>query len=125
MLKKGGALICTDISDQMITKLHDRFKKSEFGLVPGNKTMIKAEELGSSEDRSIEVPKISAGERLVIAGVANNEALPFKEGQFDCYLANLSLMLVDNYKNMLAEALRVTQSGATFGFTVYGREGNF
>ncbi len=34
-------------------------------------------------------------------------------------------MLVDNYKNMLNEALRVTKSGATFGFTVYGREGNF
>lgn len=118
-------MVCTDISDQMITKLHERFSQSEFGLIPGNQTTIKAEELGSSEDRSIEVPKIAAGERLVIAGVANNEALPFKDGQFDCYLANLSLMLVDNYKNMLAEAIRVTQSGATFGFTVYGREGNF
>jgi tRNA splicing endonuclease len=34
-------------------------------------------------------------------------------------------MLVDNYRNMLKEALRVAKSGASFGFTVYGKEGNF
>ena len=34
-------------------------------------------------------------------------------------------MLVDNYKNMLDEALRVTCSGASFGFSIYGREGYF
>lgn len=46
--------------------------------------------------------------RLVVGAVANNECLPFEDGTFDCYLANLSLMLVDNYKNQLSEALRVT-----------------
>ncbi len=57
--------------------------------------------------------------------VANNEYLPYFDATFDCYMANLSLMLVDNYKNMLKEAIRVTIPGATFGFTIYGREGYF
>ena len=33
-------------------------------------------------------------------------------------------MLVDNYKNQLKEALRVTQSGSYFGFVVWGRREN-
>ena len=33
-------------------------------------------------------------------------------------------MLVDNHKNMLKEALRVTQSGAALAFTVWGRKQN-
>ena len=58
---------------------------------------------------------------MVLGCLANNECLPFKDATFDCYLANLSLMLVDNHKNMLKEALRVTQSGAALAFTVWGR----
>lgn len=61
----------------------------------------------------------------MVGRLANNECLPFKDASFDCYLGNLSLMLVDNYRNMLKEALRVTVQGASFGFTIYGREGNF
>ena len=64
-------------------------------------------------------------ERLVIGAVANNESLKFNIQTFDCYIANLSLMLVDNYKNMLNEAFRVGTSGCTYGFTVYGKESNF
>ena len=54
--------------------------------------------------------------------MANNESLPFKEDTFDCYLANLSLMLVDNHMNQLAEAFRVSKRGAHLGFTVWGRK---
>ena len=125
MLKKGGVLVCTDIADQMISRLQERFEASEWKLIPGNQSIIRAEELGKTDDKSFQIPSNPLDSRLVIAGVANNEALPFEDSQFDCYIANLSLMLVDNYKNMLAEALRVTQAGASFGFTVYGREGNF
>lgn len=63
-------------------------------------------------------------ERAVFASVANNESLPFNDSTFDCYLASLSLMLVDNYKNQLQEAFRVTQPGASLGFTVWGRKQN-
>ncbi len=63
-------------------------------------------------------------DRFILGAVANNESLPFIDGSFDCYIANLSLMLVDNYKNQLSEALRVTQPGATFGFSIIGRKEN-
>lgn len=56
------------------------------------------------------------------ASIGNNESLPYTDDTFDCYLANLSLMLVDNYKNQLQEALRVTKQGATFGFSIWGRK---
>ena len=56
--------------------------------------------------------------------MANNESLPFKDSTFDCYLANLSLMLVHNHSNQLKEAFRVAQPGATFGFTIWGRKEN-
>ena len=54
--------------------------------------------------------------------MANNESLPFKHETFDCYLASLSLMLVDNHLNMLREAFRVCKPGASLGFTIWGRK---
>ena len=38
-------------------------------------------------------------DRAVIAGIANNESLPFTDGTFDCYISSLSLMIVDNHMN--------------------------
>ena len=55
---------------------------------------------------------------------ANNESLPFEDASFDAYIANLSLMLVDNHKNMLSEAYRVLKSGCYAGFSVWGSEEN-
>ena len=84
------------------------------------------EELVSSFDLEeyLQSKDFDEKKRFVLGALANNECLPFKDGTFDCYLANLSLMLVDNYQNMLKEALRVTQKGATFGFTLWGRREN-
>lgn len=65
--------------------------------------------------------QVSDQERFVFGCQANNEYLPFEDETFDCYLANLSLMLVDNYKNQLTEALRVTKKGAKLAFSVWGR----
>lgn len=56
--------------------------------------------------------------------VANNECLPFKSENFDCYIANFSLMLVDNYKNQLSEALRVVKEGSTLTFSIWGKREN-
>lgn len=53
---------------------------------------------------------------------ANSEDLPFEDASFDCYIANLSLMLVDNPQNMLSEAYRVLQDGSYAGFTVWGNQ---
>jgi len=53
--------------------------------------------------------------------VGNNENLSFKDDSFDCYIANLSLMLVDNPLNQLSEAKRVLKSGGRAAFTIWGR----
>jgi ubiquinone/menaquinone biosynthesis C-methylase UbiE len=129
LLKKGAVMVCTDISDGMVNILKDKFERGEYLDVPGNRLEIITESLlQSGFDLETKLKQINfndASERFVLAALANNECLPFKEGTFDCYLGNLSLMLVDNYLSMLSEALRVTQSGASFGFTIYGREGFF
>lgn len=55
---------------------------------------------------------------------ANAEELPYSDGFFDRYLANLCLMLVPEPKNMLAEAYRVLQPGGKAVFSVWGRKEN-
>ena len=43
----------------------------------------------------------------VFVGLADNERLPFVEEQFEAYVSNFSLQLVDDYEKMLSEAKRV------------------
>ncbi|TNV76995.1 hypothetical protein FGO68_gene5570 [Halteria grandinella] len=119
MLQRGAVLVSTDISEEMIGMYKEKFEGDEdFTQLKNNKlSIIKGDiENGFNPESYFE-----DGKRSVVAGLANNEALPFTDASFDCYLANLSLMLVDNHLNQLSEALRVTQPGATFGFTVWGR----
>ena len=105
-----------DISDEMMRLTKSKFDdpNSEYLVVPGNKAVIADKELApmDTHDFCIESHIKSLGfnekDRVVLGGIVNNECLPFKENTFDCYLANLSLMLVDNHRNMLAEAFRVT-----------------
>jgi len=59
---------------------------------------------------------------MVTALPANNEDLPFEDGSFNSYISSFSLMLVDNYKNMLNESFRVLKSGGIAGFSVWGRK---
>lgn len=116
----------------MLKLMNDKFADpdADYNVIPGNKAVIKDTELKPLGEKSFEVEAflkeqgIGEKDRLVLGAVANNESLPFADGQFDCYLGNLSLMLVDNYKNMLSECLRVCQKGATVGFTVWGRKEN-
>ena len=129
MLQRGSVLVSTDISEEMIkqTKAKIESEGSEYLTIKGNQAEIRVEELAPIGDKTFDLEKylsdkgFSESNRYVLGSLANNESLPFKNATFDCYLANLSLMLVDNYKNMLTEALRVTQPGARFGFTVWGR----
>lgn len=51
---------------------------------------------------------------------ANNELLPFAEETFSAYLANLSVMLVNNPLNQFREAYRVLQKGSNACFTIWG-----
>jgi SAM-dependent methyltransferase len=130
MLARGACLVSTDISEEMMRLTSEKFQSdTDFHAVPGNKSDIRVEEFPTS-DFDIEAhlkDSLSFNhdkDRAVIGRIANNESLPFKSESFDCYLACLSLMLVDNYLNMLEEAFRVCQSGATLAFTVWGRKEN-
>ena len=132
MLQRGGVLVSCDISDEMINLAKHKFEDpaSEYSVIEGNKAVIKTEELVPVGQQDFDLEgflrdqEVGESDRMVLGCLANNECLPFKDATFDCYLANLSLMLVDNHKNMLKEALRVTQSGAALAFTVWGRKQN-
>jgi len=54
--------------------------------------------------------------------VADNEHLPYSDSQFDRYIANLSLMIVESPSQMLAEAYRVLQPGGLAAFSVWAKK---
>lgn len=54
--------------------------------------------------------------------VADNEHLPYSDGQFDRYIANLSLMIVESPSQMLSEAYRVLQPGGFAAFSVWANK---
>ncbi|EAR83259.1 UbiE/COQ5 methyltransferase (macronuclear) [Tetrahymena thermophila SB210] len=51
---------------------------------------------------------------------ANGEELPFLDGTFDCYIANLCLQITNDPAKMLKESYRVLQKGGVAGFSVQG-----
>ena len=62
--------------------------------------------------------------KLVFSCVADNMRLPFPDRHFDCYISNLSLMIVPDYKRQIAECFRVLQPNSKACFTVWGRPEN-
>jgi len=115
LMKKGAVLVCTDISNTMIELFKKRFDESDQSLVPHIKlTTLESWSKVENED----------GKKNLYMLKANNEQLPFEDQSFDCYIANLSLQLVDNHKNQLSEAYRVLQPGSYAAFTVWGKEEN-
>jgi SAM-dependent methyltransferase len=113
MLARGACLVSTDISEEMMRLAAEKFQSdTDFHVIPGKKSDIRVEEFLATEFDLEAHLKDSIGfnhetDRAVIGRLANNESLPFKSDSFDCYLACLSLMLVDNHVNMLEEAFRV------------------
>lgn len=53
----------------------------------------------------------------------NAESLPYKANQFDAYIANGLLEVVDNPEWVLSEAFRVLKPGGKAAFSLYGRMG--
>lgn len=86
----------------------------EWLRIPGNKALVEVKEHGNLGEHCFDIEEVrsklveSESDRLIYGCNANNESLPFKSNSFDCYIANLSLMLVSNHTNQLKEALRVT-----------------
>ncbi|CDW79798.1 coq5 family protein [Stylonychia lemnae] len=131
ILQKGGVLVSCDFSGKMMELTNTKFQESEWGSqISGNSFNITPEQLTQLGDHSYDlenqISKYMENEhnRFFMGCQANNESLPFKNDTFDCYIANLSLMIVDNHVNQLSEAYRVCKRGSKFGFSVWGREEN-
>ena len=58
---------------------------------------------------------------MVLIHRANNESLPYPDEYFDCYISNLSLEHVENYKKQISESARVLQPKSFAGFSIPGR----
>lgn len=115
-MQPGAVYYGSDISSGMIECAVTNFNNSDLAEC----SKIKFTALEQSDSITLE-----EGDDLMkkmFVTVANNEKLPYADGVFDTYISNLSLMIVDQHKNQLKEAFRVMQSGATAGFTVWGRE---
>jgi len=63
----------------------------------------------------------ASDQRLVIGCIADNCRLPFADSSFDCYISNLSMMIVPDYKLQVKEAYRVMKPDSYACFTVWGR----
>jgi ubiquinone/menaquinone biosynthesis C-methylase UbiE len=57
--------------------------------------------------------------------IADNEHLPYADESCDCYIANLSLHIVENPEKMIKEAFRVLMPGGVAAFSVLGVPGKF
>lgn len=102
--KPGSIYVNTDISSKMIEMF--QLTMSEKGL--------------SADHLESYTPIPSEGDKKKVAIMkANNEELPFPDEEFDCYISNLSLHIVDNHHNQLLEALRVLKPGSKAGFSFW------
>ena len=54
-----------------------------------------------------------------VVGQYNSELLPYGDGEFDRYVANLSLHIVESPENMLSEAYRVLNDDGIAAFSVW------
>jgi ubiquinone/menaquinone biosynthesis C-methylase UbiE len=54
-----------------------------------------------------------------VVGQYNSEQLPYGDGEFDRYVANLSLHIVENPDKMLSEAYRVLKDDGIAAFSVW------
>src|SRR5690606_35859840 len=103
----GSILVATDFSGSMMEMVKDKFNDSENGYssIAGNKHFIRTDDLLPLGEHTFDIEAEAKkyiendSDRLVFGCKANNEFLPFKDESFDCYIANLSLMLVDNHIN--------------------------
>lgn len=85
MLQKGGVLVSTDISEEMIklAKLKFEDPEEDYNKIPGNKFEVRPEELLSTGEKSfnleeyLKTKEFNDQNRFVLACIANNEYIPF------------------------------------------------
>lgn len=130
IMKPGAVYFSSDISDEMTKTFTKKFKLA-FELEETETSISKNDKYGISEVDSTEsfdieklVEDMGEVQKKVFILRLNNEALPYPDNYFDVYISNLSLMIVSNHHNQLAEAYRVIREGGRAAFSVWGRKEN-
>lgn len=124
-LSNGGLLVSCDFSTSMIKLLNNRYAQSEFLKIEGNTVHVDHLTDFVNSNELFVWPALGEGNiRKVIGCVADNMRLPFPDQHFDCYISNLSLMIVPNYLRQISECYRVLKRGSKACFTVWGRPEN-
>ena len=120
-LRRGSRLVSCDFSKHMVEMMCDRYEHSEFKLVPNCRVITDLRDFVADSSLRPELPEPKPDEKVVFGCMADNMRLPFADASFDCYIANLSLMIVPDYKLQIKEAYRVLQPGSWACFAVWGR----
>mmetsp|Transcript_18521 Transcript_18521/g.16405 ORF Transcript_18521/g.16405 Transcript_18521/m.16405 type:complete len:129 (-) Transcript_18521:439-825(-) len=98
LMKEGATYIAGDISDQMLNKINTKLDK-----ISSNDTSINYELLDLKKNDRFEIDVSDPKQKKVCASWTDNENLPFADNQFETYIANYSLHIVDNPTAMLEE----------------------
>ena len=120
-----------DFSENMVNLISQQYEEGDYKHIPGNKYKIDAttDYTQLTEDGQGVVHKCPLDDiikeqgdfkRFVFGCRANNERLPFPSDYFESYIANLSLFIVDNPKNMIFESFRVLKKGGAACFALWG-----
>ena len=127
-LEPGSLYFNADIAQGMIELYTKRFEESDLAFSP----RIKLDNLEIIDKVDIDdlIRKGSEnkiGEQVtkrIFTLVTNSEMLPFEDSCLDCYIANLSVQIVNDHKKMISEAYRVLEEGGVAGISSWGRREN-
>ena len=122
--KEDSVFFACDISEGMNKIFVENLEKSDTALNPNFKVeWIKGIHEKIDVEKHIEDmgPEIT---RKVFCNQADAEKLPYPDECFDVYVSNLTMMLVNNYKNQISECYRVLKKGGTAGIATVGRPEN-
>lgn len=115
----------------MVQKTAERFSRSDFILIEGNKVVVDTEvdyTALACQPQMVDLEEIvtsqGAFRKLVYGCQASGSALPFPDNWFSCYVSNLVLQLIDRPADQIREAYRVLKPGSAACFTVWGRREN-
>jgi len=122
-MKKGTVYYGGDISDKMIDKAMNDFKENDLLRSNDYCDIIATKEKINVEKDNAEIKQKAKG-KVIKFLVQDSENLLFEDAQFDVYLSNLCLQLVNNPENALKEAHRVLKKGGVLSVSVWGKREN-
>lgn len=125
-LSKGARLVSCDFSKAFIeTMRNEVYAQSIFPTLEACSVKVDLDTDYVANEKAMAVlPKPSDKERMVFGCMADNMRLPFEDQSFDCYISNLSMMIVPDYKLQIKECYRVLKPKSYACLTVWGRPEN-